>query len=221
MKKTMLITTLLFISIGISIGMNSCTKKSAKIVTDATIKRQKKLTQAFQLNNGIPVVLRQTPESPIIAIDVSFEAGIRDTGKKYRMANRLMWSMLSSASKNFPKQKVFELTEKYSLAIGCREQLETAHCSLTVIKDYWEKALPLFVDLLINPSLTKEDYQLAKARLTAKLKSIPTDPSSYVNQIVNSVFYASTHPFSPNHEQELAMLEKTTLEDVRQNINAS
>ncbi len=206
MKTLLLLSLFVFFS-------SACTKK---LVSDETIRNEKKLTQTLQLKNGIPMIVREVSDSPIVALGVTFNTGIRHAGfGKDRLASRVMWTMMGSASKNFPKEKVNEFVEKYSLTISCGESLERSSCTMNVIDEYFADALPLFVDLIVNPSFTQEDFKLATSRLEAGLKATPSDPASYVNEVVNRIFYPKDHPFSPNYEQELSWLAQVKLSDIR------
>lgn len=184
------------------------------LVTDQTIKIQKDLTSMQKLKNGIPVIMRKIPDSDIVQLNVSFDAGLKDLPVGKKALNEWFWEALPLASKSFSREKVFSLSEKYSLEIGCAGGIEVASCGLGTINDYWKESLPLFADLINRPSLTDQDVKLTKDRLVASLRNTPSDPGGYINEIVNSVFYPAGHPYRLNHDEALQELEKLTRKDL-------
>jgi len=117
---------------------------------------------------------------------------------------------LPMASEKLSKERVFEISEKYSISLGCSEGIEYSTCAMDTINDNWNVSLDLFADLINNPALNKADAQLAKDRIVASLKNTPSDPGSYVNEIVNRIFYPKNHPYRLNHDESLKELEKLT-----------
>lgn len=181
---------------------------AAELVSDETIKTQKELTKVLKLKNGIPVVLRSVPESDILQLDVVWSHGLKElpTGKK--ALNEWLWTALPMAGKGYPKAVVNETSEQYGLEIGCAGGIEVSTCSLGTLNDFWDKALPLFSNLVNQPAFTDEDIKLSKDRIVATFKNVPSDPGSYVNEIVNSVYYPAGHPYRLNHDEALAELDK-------------
>jgi predicted Zn-dependent peptidase len=111
------------------------------------------------------------------------------------------------AAAGYPKAAVFTTSEQYGLEIGCTGGIEYSMCALGSINDYWSKALPLFAALITKPLITAEDTQLTKDRLIASLIDIPSDPGTYVNEIVNQIFYPAGHPYRLNHDEALKELQ--------------
>ncbi len=216
MKKLLIALALAFVSTHAS---------AVQLVTDQTIKIQKDLTSLHKLKNGIPVILRKIPDSDIVQLNVSFDTGLKDLPVGKKALNEWFWSVLPLASKSYSREKVFGISEKYSLDIGCTGGIEVASCGLGTVSDYWKESLPLFADLINNPSLTDQDVKLTKERLVASLRNTPSDPGSYINEIVNSVFYPVGHPYRLNHDEALSELDKLGKKDLvdyhKQVLNAT
>lgn len=207
MKKLLLAATLAFAA---------TQAQAVTLVTDETIKIQKDLTTVKKLKNGIPVILRQIPDSDIVQLNVSFDTGLKDLPVGKKALNEWFWAVLPLASKSYSRDKVFGLTEKYSLDVACGGGIEIASCGLGTINDYWKESVALFADLINNPSMTDQDVKLTKERLVAQLRNTPSDPGGYINEIVNSVFYPVGHPYRLNHDEALSELEKLGKKDLVQ-----
>ncbi len=196
--------------IGISC-LGFCGIAAAKnLVLPETVATQKKLTFVEHLKNGTPVVIRDVPGSDILQVTVSFDFGLRDLDPGEKIAARWLWSTAQGGSKKFPKPEVYRLVEKYALDMGCKGNIEDSTCVLGTVNDYWKDALPLFASIVLEPSFASDVAQLEKQRLEAELQATPSEPSSYINEIINRIFYPVGHPYRLNHEDALVELKKLT-----------
>jgi len=191
---------------------NSAPKSS--LVSAETIRTQKELTSRHKLKNGIPVTLRSIPGSDIVQINVNIEGGIRDLPTGQKSLNGWLFSTMSLAADGYSKQKVFELSEKYALSIGCGGGVEVSSCGLGTINSFWKEGLPILAAIVRKPALTEEDVGLTKKRITASLRATPQDPDGYVNEVVNTIYYPPGHPYRLNHDEALAEMEKLNRADL-------
>lgn len=188
----------------------AATLLAVSLVSDDTIKKQKALTQEFALPNGIPVVYYEIANSDILQVNVSFAYGLRDiSARNDKAALGLMYQLMPMGAAGFPKAKIFELMEKYSSAITCGGGVELSTCSFTTVNDYWPELLPLFTAVVTVPSFTEEDVKLERDRKIADLKSEMQEPGTYVNEVVNNVFYGGGHPYRLSMLESVAALPRT------------
>ena len=185
-----------------------------QLVSDQTIQLQRQMTSTHKLQNGIPVIVREIPGSDIMMVSVTFGAGLRDLPPGRKALNQWLWSVMPMAAVGYPKTTVFTMSEQYGLEIGCTGGIEYSMCALDSINDYWSKALPLFAAIITKPLITPEDTQLTKDRLIASLIDIPSDPGTYVNEIVNQIFYPAGHPYRLNHDEALQELQRLGRNDL-------
>jgi len=165
------------------------------LVSEETISQQKKLTKMFRLHNHIPVIYRQVPGSDILNIQVTFKTGMRDLKPGAKNVNQLLFDVMPLAASDFPKEKVYRLTEKYALGLDCSGGVEVSSCSLNTINDYWEQGVELFAAIIKSPSLTDDDIGIKREQLLADIKGQAQDPGALANDVVNRIFYPSDHPY--------------------------
>ena len=177
-----------------------------KLVTDASIALQKKLTTVHKLKNGIPVIVRENPDSDIVQVDVTFDGGLKDLPPGQKALNQWLWSVLPLGAKGYPKAKVFNLSEKYGFELGCSGGIEMSSCGLGTLNEYWKEGLPLLAALIEQPTFADADVKLTKERLEAQLHAVPSDPGAYINEVINKVFYPAGHPYRLNHDEALKEL---------------
>lgn len=203
--------TKLFVSLILCAGLfTSSVGESISLVSKETIEKQKTLTSTFNLSNGIEVIHRNIPGSDILSVSVSFGNGIKDIATGKKSVAKWLWATLPMASKKFPKEKVFKISEKYAIELGCSAGIEYSSCSMGSINDNWNVSLDLFANLIVEPSLTRDDAKLAKSRIIAELKDTPSNPGRYINEVVNRIFYPRNHPYRLNHDEALKEMNSLT-----------
>lgn len=170
-----------------------------QLVTDQSIKQQKALTEVHRLKNGLPVVTCKVASSEIVQIQVEFGRGLSDVPSGKKILNRWLMATMPRGAEGFPKEKIFSTIEKYGLELGCTGGIELSACSMQTIDEYWTDVLPMFASIVKTPTLKAADADLEKDRILADLRSTPENPSHFVNEIVNQVFYDPTHPYRQSY----------------------
>lgn len=187
-----------------------------QLVADESINLQKSMTSKHHLRNGLPVIVRSIPDSDIVHLSVNFASGLKDLPPGRKVLNEWMWGVMPLAAKGYPKKKVYEISEKFSLEMACGGGIESSTCAVGSLNEYWSQTLQLAAAVVKNPLFTKEDVALTRQRIEAQLKDLPSDPGDYVNEVVNSVFYPVGHPYRLNHDEALQELKKLGREDLIQ-----
>ena len=197
----------------VAFGQQASSPK-VELVSDATIQLQRQLTSVHRLKNGIPVIVREIPNSDILQLNITFGTGLKDLPPGRKVLNEWLWSVMPMAATGYPKAAVNTTSEKYGLEIGCSGGIEYSICALGTLNDYWNKALPLFAAIVTKPAITPEDTRLTKDRLVATLIDIPSDPGTYVNEIINQIFYPVGHPYRLNHDEAIKELQHLDRNDL-------
>jgi zinc protease len=119
------------------------------------------------------------------------------------------------ATKTFSKEKIFALTEKYSIGIGCKGGVEISHCQIDTIKEYLPQATELLLSIVTEPLFAPEDLKLAKSQRVAEFQQESQNPESRVNTLVNTVFYALGHPYRLLPDDGIAQTESFKVDDLK------
>jgi zinc protease len=187
----------------------SAPKSTAEPSTTAT---DRKLTSRRWLDNGIPVIIRETPGSDIVHVEVRFRSGTSHLPPEQRAINLVTFSALPFATKSFPKDKVFSLTEKYAIHANCSGGVEMSACEIDVILDYLPEALDLLLSVVTEPAFNKDDVELVKKQRISDFRQELQNPEARVNSIVNTVFYDTNHPYRLLPEEGVKQTELFTAE---------
>ena len=184
------------------------------LVTEETVQTQIKLSSEHTLKNGIPVIIRQEPNSEILNLHVSFNQGMKDLPQEKKVLHSWLWPVMTMAAKDYPKQKFYQIVEKYALNLGCSGGIELSSCALGTVNEYWEEGLDILTAAIKAPLLTEEDIKLVQERLVSSYKNRPADPGSFVNDVTNEIFYPVGHPYRLTHLSALDQLAKLGRKDL-------
>lgn len=187
---------------------------AGSIISKETVENFKRDTQTFRLKNHIPVVYRRIPNSDIIEIQISSMYGDRDLEVLKKATNTLMLQVLPRASGDYPKEKVSDLVEKYSYALGCSPGVEYSSCSLSTINEYWSEGLKLLASLIAEPSFEKSEVELYRERLISSLKSAQSDPERVSDDAADNIYFPVGHPYRGTLKEKLASYEALSREDL-------
>jgi predicted Zn-dependent peptidase len=187
---------------------------AAKLVTKETIELQKKATTITKLKNGIPVIFREIEGSDILNVLVTFDYGQKHVERGKKSYPGLLFSTMGMAANGYPKTKVFRITEKYALQLGCSSGIEMSTCSIGTLNDHWSQVNKLFEKVVTEPTLSETDLKLQASRSAASIKGTIQNSDRYVNDVVNRVFYGKDHPYKQLSEESLKELESYKRQEI-------
>lgn len=180
--------------------------QGARLVSQKTITTQNKLTSSFKLKNGIPVIYRQIAGSDILQINYAFARGLKDLKGPKRVTDGIMFDAMASGAKGWPKEKLYATLEKFSGAVSCGNGIERGSCSLVTINSYSKKLMPLYAAVILQPTFVAKDVNNLVAQAIAGIRQQTQNPGSFVNEVVNRVFYPPGHPYRLDTEYKLKIL---------------
>jgi zinc protease len=202
-------------SLILSLGLGWMPCLSAKqLVSDATIAMQKQNTEIFELPNKIPVIYRRIEGTEIVQIATAMAYGEAHVPAKQQPALGVLFELMKRGTKTWPKDKLYALMEKYASGVSCGASIETSACSMATLEEYFPELLPVYASVLQEPAFDPTEGQLILQQSEAALKSMTQNPEAYVNEVVNSVFYGSSHPYWTPNAKELEHLKKLQLKDL-------
>lgn len=206
MKRNPLVAIALLLSANIA---------SAELVSKESIQRQVNLTHKSSLPNKIPVVVRNVDSSDILVVDVSFKSGIRDFPDGKKALNQFVFKGMPFGGKEFPKEKLYALTEKESIGLECEGGIEISHCSVAALSEQLDVALRLLADVILHPEFDKSAMENLRARLVSEQLSTMQNPDKAVNEIVNQVYYPKGHPYRMDSADAAVELKKMNLTELK------
>lgn len=182
-----------------------------QLLSDSTIAVQQKNTFQFELPGNIPVVYRKLDGSDIFLIATVFAYGEAHVPKSEQSILGLTVNLMERGSKKWPKDKLYAIMEHYTTRINCNLGVETSSCSLATLTENLEELLPVYASVILEPQLDSKEASLLVQQSQASILGAMQNPESYVNEVVNSLFYGPNHPYWTPMELELSSLKKIDL----------
>jgi len=202
-------------SLIILLGLTWTPILSAKqLVSDATIAMQKQNTEIFELPGKVPVIYRRIEGTEIVQIATALAYGESHVPAAQQPGLGVLFEVMKRGTKSWPKDKLYALMEKYATSIGCGVSIETSACSMATLEEYLPELLPVYASVLQEPAFDANEGQLILQQVEASLKSMTQNPEAYVNEVVNSAYYGSSHPYWMPNDKELEYLKKWKLKDL-------
>ncbi|WP_141731252.1 M16 family metallopeptidase [Oligoflexus tunisiensis] len=202
-------------SLTLSLGLAWTAPLAAKqLVSDATISMQKQNTEIFELPGKIPVVYRHIKGTEIVQIATALAFGESHLPAEKQTTLGVLFELMKRGTKTWPKDRLYELMEKYATSINCGVSIETSACSMATLEENLPELLPVYASVLKEPALDPAEGQLILQQVEASLKSMTQNPEAYVNEVVNGAFYGGQHPYWVPNAKELEYLKKLQLKDL-------
>jgi predicted Zn-dependent peptidase len=175
---------------------------------------QNALTSTTRFQNGAVFIQRDLPGSEIVHLEVNVKLGQADLPENKRAINGMTFDLMTMATKKFPKKKIFEITEKYSIGLQCNGGIEQSGCEIDTVVENFERAFDLVTSSFKEPLFEAEDIVLTKQRRTAQFQQETQNPEQFVNSLVNTIFYPPGHPYRHIPVDAIAQIKDITASDL-------
>ncbi len=148
--------------------------------------------QKHILSNGVNLYSFRSDNSPVIKLDVIFNAGIEYESEKMQavFANAL----LKEAPKGMTPDETSEYFDYYGSFPEGFTGNDSAGLRLYVPKRYLSEVLPVFADLFKNPSLPENEFEILKSKHTESLRNNLKKTKYVAMKGLNSELFGSGHP---------------------------
>ncbi|MDH5378678.1 MAG: insulinase family protein [Gammaproteobacteria bacterium] len=171
--------------------------------------------QYWQTKNGASVYFVESPELPMVDIQVVFDAGsARDENKPG--VSLMTNGMLAEGAGAFNANEIAEEFESVGANFGNDSQRDMSVFTLRTLSDkpLLDKATRMFATVLSAPTFPEKAFQRERSRLLISLQQNKQSPGT----ISSETFYEQVfkgHPYASLPEGSIDSVEKLTIQDVR------
>ncbi len=152
------------------------------------------------LDNGIPLYVLDFPDQEILKIEVVFYAGRPQEEKK--MAARATARLLREGTLNRSGAEIAEHFDFYGASVSVPTNLDTANFVLFSLKKYAAEVIPVFAELLREPSFPEVELETFRRtsiqELTVELEKVETLAYRKVTELI----FGEHHPYGYNSVAE-------------------
>jgi predicted Zn-dependent peptidase len=180
----------------------------------------KNAVKTYKLSEGSVLIENPLDATEIVHFEVNFQSGQVNLNESERAMNGILFDLLPMASKKFSKESTFALTEKFSIGMQCGGGIESSSCQFQTVNDHFDQAFDLLSAFLQDPVISQEDFANAVERRIAMFQQDTQNPESYVNTLVNTIFYPAGHPYRLIPDAAATFLKGLKLEQLTQYYSA-
>jgi zinc protease len=179
----------------------------------SVIARQAALVTEFDVN-GLKVLVKRREGSLTVAAQLYVRGGVENINKTNAGVEAFMLNVASEASANYPRERMRKETARMGTVIGESVNYDYSALAMTATRANFDKSWDIFADVAMNPSFSKEDVDLVKARLVSSLSDDTDEPDTYLQRLQEQVAYAG-HPYLNRPEGTAETISRLTADDLR------
>jgi len=162
----------------------------------------------YILENGLSLYLMEQHEVPLVYISAVFPAGaIWDENKSGLAA--FTADALLFGTKNYSKKQIEETFDFLGASISAQAGKETAEITISFKRSDLEKVLPIFVDVISNPTFPQDEFEKRKKRWLNELDQAKESPRRVIQSYFDKLIFGSNVYGNPVSGSESSISELT------------
>lgn len=153
-----------------------------------------------KLDNGIPVYIMNTGKQDVIKIDVHFRAG-----KRYQESPLIAHAtanLMTEGTKNMTEADISEKLDYFGASIDVSSYFDNATASLVTISKYLKDVLPIFDDIIKNPSFPDKELELFIEKGKQYFDIDQLKPKVIASRRYHEALFGHNHPYGQIMEKE-------------------
>ena len=153
--------------------------------------------QRAKLANGIPVVLAERHDVPLVGIRLLYgDSGYAaDAGRALGTAN-LTLDMLTEGTRTRSALALKAETEALGATLAVGANLDTANLSLSALKPRLAPSLDLLADVALNPAFDASEFARVQAQTVAAIAQEKTEPVNLALRVLPPLLFGAGHPYA-------------------------
>lgn len=169
--------------------------------------------ETITLSNGLPVMLIERHELPIISARLTLKAGqVFEPSDKAGLAV-LTASLLEKGTQKYSAEAIAEQSEFLGGSIGASASRDSASIGFDFLKKDYGTALSLFGEMLKAPTFPESELEKAKSQTLAGLKSSLDEPQGLLELASARAFYGN-HPYGRSIGGTLSSVPTLSRKDI-------
>ena len=171
--------------------------------------------QTWHTSKGVKVLFVETPQLPMVDIEVTFDAGSARDGQQPGLAN-LTAALLAAGTRDKNEQQISIGFNNLGAQFGGSARRDTASFSLRSLTrdELLNPALDLFAEVLAQPTFPQAVFERDQARLIQALKQREEQPDQVASLAFWKALYQD-HPYAHPTEGYIKSVEAIKSKDLK------
>ena len=146
------------------------------------------------LNNGLKVVLASRPQTPVVQMEMQFNAGLSARGNKPGLPGLTM-AMLDEGTTSRDNLKIASDLENLGTSLSSGNDLDTSSIYLNTLTVSLDPSLEILADLLVNPTFEDDNLQRVRSNLMDGIRQEKSAPTSIIRRVLPELLYGDGHAY--------------------------
>lgn len=164
--------------------------------------------------NGLKVIFKRRPSSPTVSAGLFTRGGVRNQTAKNAGIEALTLATAAESSKKFPRELLRKDLARTGSTINASMGYDFGVISLSSTRQNFDRTWEIFTDVILNPSLTSEDFQIVRERALTGLRNASVSPDSSLISLEDKIIHAG-HPYANSPNGTTETVSGLKIEDLR------
>jgi zinc protease len=147
------------------------------------------------LTNGLPVLIVERHELPIVTVDLIVKSGETSTPGGKEGLGSIAASLLDEGTKTRDALQIAGEVAEIGASLGAAGSLESTTVNLTTLTRHLERALDLYADIILNPSFPEKELHRLKLQRLAQLQARADDAEQTAAAVFPRLIYGVDHSY--------------------------
>ena len=143
------------------------------------------------LDNGLRIVSNNMPQRQSVAVGIWINVGGRYEDFSQKGISHFLEHLLFKGSKKYSCRKIKESIEGVGGALNGFTSEELTCYLVKIPNTYWEMALEVLSDMVLNPALPQVEIEKEKGVILEEIKMYKDQPQSYVYELLDELLWPS------------------------------
>ena len=172
-----------------------------------------RLVTEFEVN-GLKVLVKRREGSQSVVTGLFLRGGARNVTAENAGVEAVMLDVATEASQKYPLAVMRRELARTGTGLSYGVNYDYSVLSLASTRRYFDRSWDIFVDSVLHPSFTPEDFERVKSRTLVALADNEDTPDSFLQELQSRVAYAG-HPYLNHPRGTVASVTALTPDAVR------
>jgi zinc protease len=173
------------------------------------------LVQRFHLKNGLPVILAESHELPLVNIDLTIKTGSSANPPGQAGLANLVADMLDEGTRHWKAAQVATQIAQLGASLVTEVSWDSSTVSVSLLRKDLDHVLPIWSDVVLHPSFAEQDRKRVVDKWLSTLALRKDDPAIVASHVYARVLWGDRHPFAWPQSGTVESLRKIQREDLQ------
>jgi zinc protease len=147
------------------------------------------------LSNGLPVVLAERHDVPLVQFDLHVDAGYASDALATPGTAKLALDMLDEGTHSRGGLEISEQLSLLGATLGVSSNLDQSSIRLNALRENMVASLEIFADVVLNPAFAPEEFERAQKQQIAEIAREQSAPRKIGMRVFPPLLYGSEHAY--------------------------